>query len=183
VPLVVTEGEKKTLAADQAGFPCVGISGVWSWQTKRPQKDGKAVGPRELIADMAELPWHGRKVFVAFDSDAASNDNVAWAEWHLADALIKLGAIVLIVRLPAGPPGPDGESTKVGLDDFLVVNGPDAFGRLLHVARPPAKPDFGDDRPIIVICTEEHEVNNSAVEALGRRRSISARRFARPHHR
>jgi hypothetical protein len=166
-PLVVTEGEKKALAADQAGFPCVGLSGVWSWQTKRPRKDGKAVGPRELIADMAGLPWQGRSVSIAFDSDATSNESVAWAEWHLADALVKLGASVRIVRLPAGPPGPDGEPIKVGVDDFLVAHGSDAFKSLLQLARPPAKPDFGKDRPVIVITTEEHAINNSAVEALG----------------
>src|SRR5262249_1171274 len=67
VPLVVTEGEKKALAADQSGFPCIGLSGVWSWQTKRSRKDGKAIGPRELIADLAGVPWNGRHVFVVFD--------------------------------------------------------------------------------------------------------------------
>src|SRR5205807_7016327 len=29
--MVVTEGEKKTLAANQAGLNAVGIGGVWSW--------------------------------------------------------------------------------------------------------------------------------------------------------
>ena len=30
-PLIVCEGEKKTLAAYQAGFNAVGIGGVWNW--------------------------------------------------------------------------------------------------------------------------------------------------------
>jgi hypothetical protein len=45
-PLIITEGEKKALAADQAGHACVGISGVWSWQKKREKDEsGRGVGP------------------------------------------------------------------------------------------------------------------------------------------
>ena len=35
VDLVVTEGEKKCLSADAAGFPCLSAPGVWAWQKKR----------------------------------------------------------------------------------------------------------------------------------------------------
>src|SRR5262249_5448047 len=45
VPLVITEGEKKAAKADQEGFPCIGLVGVWGWQKKRVKdKDGKAQG-------------------------------------------------------------------------------------------------------------------------------------------
>ena len=33
IPLVITEGEKKTLKACQEGLACVGLAGVWSWRT------------------------------------------------------------------------------------------------------------------------------------------------------
>ena len=37
IPLVLTEGEKKAAKADQEGFACVGLTGVWSWHKKRAQ--------------------------------------------------------------------------------------------------------------------------------------------------
>ncbi|MBM4296845.1 MAG: DUF3854 domain-containing protein, partial [Deltaproteobacteria bacterium] len=135
IPLIVTEGEKKSAAADQAGYPCIGLVGVYGWQRKR-QRDanGNAVGERQLIDDLAGIPWQGRPVFVVFDSDAATNPNVQRAELALAEALRRHGADVRIVRLPA-----DGDA-KCGLDDYLVKCGPDAFRKLLDAATPPAKP-------------------------------------------
>src|SRR5262249_7275090 len=42
VPLLITEGEKKAAKADQEGFACIGMVGVWGWQTKRLKgPDGK----------------------------------------------------------------------------------------------------------------------------------------------
>jgi putative DNA primase/helicase len=142
--LLVTEGEKKAAKADQERFPCIGFTGVWSWQKKRAKdKEGKPQGERELIADLAAIPWHGRIVYLCFDSDATSNASVRLAEWHLAQTLAKHGAIVKIVRLPPGPPDADGKPAKVGLDDFLVVHGPDAFRELLAAAVDPTPPEKG----------------------------------------
>src|SRR2546425_6957339 len=32
VPLLITEGEKKALRANQDGFACVAVGGLWNWQ-------------------------------------------------------------------------------------------------------------------------------------------------------
>jgi putative DNA primase/helicase len=139
--LILTEGEKKSLKSTQEGFLTIGLTGVWNWQRKRPRgEDGKGKGPRELIPDLAGVRWQGRRVYLCFDSDATDNRNVALAEFHLADALSGVGAQVKIVRLPPGEPGPDGKPAKVGLDDFLVAHGPDAFRELLAAAVEPEKP-------------------------------------------
>ena len=133
VPLLVTEGEKKAARADQDGFACVGLVGVYGWQKKR---DGG--GPRELIPDLAAVAWTGRPVFVAYDSDLADKPAVRLAEWHLAEALAAAGAAVRAVRLPHGPCG-----EKAGLDDFLAARGADALRQLMDVAvpvTPPAAP-------------------------------------------
>jgi hypothetical protein len=130
-PLIVTEGEKKAIKATQEGFPTVGFVGVYGWQKKREDK----TAPRVLIDDLAALPWEGREVFVAFDSDLAHNKNVLWAEWHLAQALAEKGAVVKAVRLPGGSDG-----KKVGLDDFLVAHGAEALRGLLAAAAPPTRP-------------------------------------------
>lgn len=106
--------------------------GVYGWQKKRAKdQDGKPQGERQLIDALASIPWQGRPVYICFDSDAATNPGVRRAEVHLAEVLARHGAIVKVVRLPAGDPGPDGTPAKVGLDDFLVDHGPDAFLDLL----------------------------------------------------
>ena len=134
-PLLLTEGEKKAAKTDQEDFPCIGLVGVYGWMKKRKRDDeDKPIGERDLIDDLAGIPWQGRRVFIVFDSDAVSKPQVQRAEWHLAECLARNGADVRIVRLPA-----DGEA-KVGLDDYLVKHGPDAFRTLLDAATPPEKP-------------------------------------------
>jgi putative DNA primase/helicase len=135
VPLLMTEGEKKAAKADQEGFRCIGITGVYSWQVKQKDK-GK---PRELIADLKGIAWKGRPVFIVFDSDLANNPLVRWAEWHLAQALTAQGAVVKVVRLPAGPDG-----AKVGLDDYLMAHGAGALRKLLDEAGPAKEPVTGE---------------------------------------
>jgi hypothetical protein len=162
VPLLLTEGEKKGAAADQHGFACVALAGVWAWQVKR-EKDarGRGTGPRQLLPDLAAVAWQGRAVFIAFDSDAADKPEIRWAEWHLAEALRTAGADVRVVRLPGGAGG-----EKVGLDDFLLARGPDALRALLAAAVAPAPPVETDSRPQIVIDTDEYRVNGEAAAAL-----------------
>jgi hypothetical protein len=153
--LLLSEGEKKSLAATQAGFPCIGLTGVWSWQQKRKNKDG----PRKLIKDLDGENWQGRQAVIAFDSDLADKPEVQWAEYYLADTLKAKGALVKAIHLPPGPNG-----AKQGLDDFLVANGAAALEELLATAQSVTKPE--DARPQIIITTEEHEVNAEAASAL-----------------
>lgn len=132
--LVVTEGEKKTLAIWQTGLACVGLPGVWSWQRKRERTDtGRAYGKRRLIADLSSLDWKGIRVVICFDSDAADNDLVRMAEVRLAEVLSGLGAEVAIARIP---PGSD---AKVGADDYIVKHGSDAFLQIIGSAKEPEK--------------------------------------------
>jgi hypothetical protein len=93
--LIITEGEKKCLAAVQAGLVCVAFSGVWSWR-HRPVKDAPGVP----IDDLHVLPWATRRVVIVFDSDAATNEDVQAAERALAEELARRGAVVGIKRLP-----------------------------------------------------------------------------------
>ncbi len=131
--IVITEGTKKALAATQHGFPCVSLPGVWNWVAPRPKEDGKKVGPRALMPDLAAIAWAGRPALITYDSDAATNPDVGKAEKALAAILRSLGADVRVVRLPAEPDG-----SKNGLDDFLARHGADALRKL--VADAPPKP-------------------------------------------
>lgn len=123
--LLVTEGEKKTLAAEAAGFACVGLSGVSCWSAKKGRK-------RVLHPDWDLLSLRGRHVYVVFDSDSRTNlRGVRREEKKLAQALLGAGAIVYVVRLPSGPNG-----EKWGLDDFLVARGAPALRQLCLEAKP-----------------------------------------------
>ena len=124
--LIVAEGEKKCLAATQAGFVAVGLTGVDCWHTKKSSA---------LIPDLERVAWKGRRVFIVFDSDAATNENVKTNESLLAAALKNRGAVVKIVRLPPGENG-----AKTGLDDFLIARGVDELHKLLNAAEDPEPP-------------------------------------------
>jgi hypothetical protein len=125
VTLVLTEGEKKGMAADARGLACVGLPGVYGWTEKRPRVRGRPVGDFRLIADLDAFVWDGRVVWIVFDSDGATNPNVRLAARRLAELLRGRGAHVLVAFLPAGP---DGE--KVGLDDWLLTHEPDELWQL-----------------------------------------------------
>lgn len=137
--IVLTEGEKKALAAASYGYACIGLTGVWSWQQARPRtQSGKAYGERELIPDLLAIAWKDRDVVIAFDSDMADKPIVKLAAIRLSEALTELGAEVSVATLA---PGPQGE--KTGLDDFIVREGADALASLaalIDSAKPAGEP-------------------------------------------
>ncbi len=123
--LLITEGELKALAAVRNGFPCIGLVGVFGWKPKKRET---------LLAALEQIAWRGRLVYIVFDNDGDGlKPEVADAVSRLAAQLVNRGAVVRVVRLPAGEPGADGKQTKMGLDDFLVscrARGLDPAGEL-----------------------------------------------------
>lgn len=122
--VIVTEGEKKAAAATKAGFPTIGLGGVWSWRSARR---GVALVP--VLAD--EFAWTDRLVYLVFDSDCRTNPDVMGALTALARELTARGARPAIATLPELEPG-----RKTGLDDFLVAHGKEALARVLEAAEP-----------------------------------------------
>ena len=147
LPVVITEGEKKTLAlhrlstweADQPRWSVVGLCGVWNWRGTV----GKGSGPngerrdiKGVIADFDRLVWDERIVYIVFDSDVHSNRNVAAARRQLADELRSRGARVQLVTLP------EREGRKLGVDDMLATDGPEAVLALFGDATESGQPDL-----------------------------------------
>ncbi len=136
---LITEGEKKALAAMQAGFSCIGLSGIWSWAKKQEEdteKNSDDSKLRKLIPDLEELGWTNRIVHIVFDSDTADKPVIQHAECELAKLLKSKGADVRIARLPGNP------EVKVGLDDFLLeygADGPTQLRKILQRARKPRR--------------------------------------------
>jgi DNA modification methylase len=156
VPLLITEGEKKGAKADQEGFPCIGLVGV-DGALKKHDKSNPT--PPALHEDLAVVAWKGRVVYLAYDSDIATNHNVQEVEWRLAKVLLGHGAVVNVVQFP---PGPKGE--KGGLDDYLIAHEAAGLRGLIGTVAPASKPK--DQRPEIVLETDKHVCVEKAIKAL-----------------
>ena len=101
-PLLITEGEKKAACADQHGFACVGLGGVWSWQVARPKDEhGKGTGPRELIPDLEAVAWTRRPVYIV-STPTSRKPEVQWANGTPRSVSVVPWCAV---RLPGGPDG------------------------------------------------------------------------------
>ncbi len=116
-PLIVCEGEKKNLAAQQAGLNAVGIGGVWNWVSKGSP-----------INDIGLIDWDGREVEIVPDSDVWERQDLMRAIYALGRELKRLGGSVLLVVIPSQ------DSEKVGLDDYFLQHWSNGFDGLERVA-------------------------------------------------
>lgn len=121
-PIIITEGEFKSLSASLHGFPTIGLGGVENWRSAR---EGKP-----LIDELSAANWEGRRVYICYDSDVATKPQVTIAARRLAEELAALGAVVYDAGLPAST------GAKIGLDDFLVLHGTAALRSHLQDAQP-----------------------------------------------
>jgi len=117
--IVITEGEKKALAGCLAGVPTIGLGGVYNFSN-----DG------ELLDELLDMEWEGRPTYICYDSDASNNSAIQAAEARIGTVLaLDHGALPFLCRIPD-----DDGVFKIGLDDFIVKNGSDAFYELLDKA-------------------------------------------------
>jgi hypothetical protein len=161
-PLLFTEGEKKALCATLHGFPAIGLIGVYGFAKKREDKSK----PFQFIPELEAIPLERRPVYVCYDSDIPDKIEAGYAEWQLCETLRAKGADVKVVRLPNGPPGPDGKPAKMGLDDFLVGHGPAALQELIDEAIEPAPPR--DPRPKVIWGVDEYRSTREVIRALAK---------------
>lgn len=122
--LLIVEGENKANCANKTGdLPAtIALGGVFMFKSKRHGK--------RLLDQLKAIVWSGRRVFICFDSDIATNPDVAQAANALARLLLDLGAQVDICHIPALEPG-----KKTGIDDYIVGKGAPSFkGEILDKA-------------------------------------------------
>jgi hypothetical protein len=138
-PLVFTEGEKKAALLDQLGFAAVGGTGVSCFHDAQHRHDEGSYRLHELIRKHVIVT--GRVCFIAFDSDAKSNDQVMRSADVLAAMLRSEGAAdVRFVEIPEGDGG-----AKLGIDDFFVRAG-EAPTRALFETAASVTGQLGGDR-------------------------------------
>lgn len=154
--ILVTEGEKKAAAACKWGFPTAAVGGVWNWRTRTlllpentqlvKNRDNNIVAKIESGAVLP--PTSDRRAFLAggleslirvvlqnelqvvfvFDTDNPRNQDVEAACAELAFEFRIHGVSTSRIRqlhLPVT------EGHKIGLDDFLVVHGPESLDGLI----------------------------------------------------
>jgi predicted P-loop ATPase len=102
-PLIITEGELKAAKATKEGFPTIGLGGVWNFKTRMD----------DFLPELNRVTWHGRQVYIIFDSDVDQKIDVQRARMALGSRLMHRGAIVRAVPLPE-------LGGKTGLDDYLI---------------------------------------------------------------
>jgi hypothetical protein len=137
LPVAVVEGEKKSFALSKHGFHAVGLGGVDCINQSRPKEKNKNSDddeepdaiPKVLLPELTALAAGGRRMIIGFDSDRLTKREVLAAEKRLAVALSAAGADVHIAELTSDDP-----DKKVGFDDLLVAQGPDAVRAVLESA-------------------------------------------------
>ena len=130
VPVLLLDSECSALAALQLwkdGQPSilpVGIGGEWGWRKSRVFDDpdgGETKVEKGPVADLAEkIAQEGRRVIVAFGSDAAKDAGVKAARAALVKFLKKQKVIVSILEVPEGP-----SESRQDLGQWIAAAGAD----------------------------------------------------------
>ena len=142
MPLVITEGEFKTLALARAArhgqqiatprFLAVGLSGVWNWRGtigKTTDAEGRRIDVKGTIADLSRVVWDDRQVLIVFDADLEENDSVRAARFMFTKELRSRAAQVSWFNWPA-----DRAPQAKGIDDLLNAIGPEKVLALIDEA-------------------------------------------------
>ncbi len=142
LPLVITEGEFKTMALARAArhgqqitkprFLAAGVSGVWNWRGtvgKTIDAQGHRVDVKGAIPDLQHIRWEDRQVLILFDADLEDNESVRIARFMLTKELRLRAAQVSWFAWPSDRP-----PQATGIDDLLAAIGPVPVLRLIETA-------------------------------------------------
>jgi hypothetical protein len=120
IPLIITEGEMKSLCASIHGLYTVALGGVWAFRSV-----ARGIG---WLPELRRIDFAKRKVFICYDSDVTVKPEVLEALNALSEELAYRGASVYVVILPGIVD--DNDPTvihKCGLDDYIKTCGTDEF--------------------------------------------------------
>jgi hypothetical protein len=157
LPVVITEGEFKTLALwrlahhgspDRPRFLPLGVSGVYNWRGtigKTVGPDGSRLDVKGAIPDLDWVAWQGRRVVIAYDADAVTKDLVRIARSELAAHLRGRGALVGFLEWDV--------ARGKGIDDHLALVGPETV--LDDTAT-----DLPADQEVLLVAQPEQPAHN-----------------------
>lgn len=177
---LLAEGYKKGLLLAQQGYAVVALTGVNNAHcsaTRNPSGEPEGSGPYVLHPRILKYcAIADRECVIVFDSDYRRKREVRDAAMTLARMLFQAGAKSVKIAIP-----PDGDSDeKTGVDDYFVrversgQSGAEALARLIADAEV-VDSETLDNRPRIVLSTNEHRVIDNASAALLRAPHIYSR--------
>ena len=116
VPIVIVEGAKKAGCLLSHGYAAIGLPGV----SQGFRKNGDT---REVIPELEPFLEGERDIRMCFDSDnkRSTRKNVEKMLRITARTIAKVTSQVSIIELPLGL------ANKMGVDDYIITNGSDAF--------------------------------------------------------
>jgi predicted P-loop ATPase len=127
LPIIITEGEYKTLALWRLAnhdtsiprFLPIGLGGVDAWMGrdgKQTLPGGDTADTSGIIPDMRRIVWEDRQVVIAYDADLQRKPTVKGSRKRLAVELRTAGAVVAYLEWD--------ERNGKGVDDWLSEVGP-----------------------------------------------------------
>jgi hypothetical protein len=125
IPIVLTEGGKKSLAALSQGYVAIALYGIHAGVSKYETISGERIRRirPELIPDLQRFTVEGRKFILAFDQDAVAKTRYK-VEGAIADLAFHLEQAGCQVSVASW----DGQEGKCkGLDDLIVNAGAEAW--------------------------------------------------------
>lgn len=136
LPIVITEGAKKTWASLSQGVITIGVSGVNGLYLAKDEQKQK-LDRRELNPDIAVFATPGRQITMAFDQDVKEKtiENVRRDLVRGIELLAKAGCKVDIAQWTVD--NPVSNADKVGLDDLIARRGVQAYTTALDNAVAP----------------------------------------------
>lgn len=107
VPIIITEGAKKTASLLSAGFCAVGLSGFTGAYRNPRGADGKPLGDPVLVPEIEAIATKGREIVLCFDNDRKPSTlrNVEIATSRTAKLLRSRGCKVKIMFWGEDYPG------------------------------------------------------------------------------
>ena len=126
IPLIVTEGIKKACSVVSAGYPAIGLNGVWGWGTNNKdmfgavEKDDRGKSLKTIHLDLEPF-LDGRELVLAFDRDI-NPETVCMVE-AAKSAFVRAveGEGIEITDLKW--------RTSKGIDDYIAAKGVKALAR------------------------------------------------------
>lgn len=115
IPVIITEGAKKTACLLSAGFIAIGLPGIWGGYRKELKETNGLIAPLVALGS--------REILFAFDQDAkpATRKAVKSAMNATGNALKKIGATPHLLVWPDDHKGVDDLIAAKGTDYFLSI--------------------------------------------------------------
>jgi len=130
IPVIVTEGGKKSLALLSLGYVAIALIGVNGGYRSNGRIGGEVIPLEkpELIADLTRFSVPGRPISLAFDQDTKAQTRA-----KVAGALFKFGALLKATGSNVGIASWEPAQGK-GIDDLIVNCGAAAAGAAIEEA-------------------------------------------------